>query len=131
MPTLILVVDPSPDTRAIYTDYFTHHGYLVAQAAHAVEAAQLTRMLHPAVIVTELCEDGEWVHVIRCGDSGREAAIIACTTLVDASAPRLPFACDVDSVIPKPASLRTLLGEVERLVARHAPVPQRNAALTC
>jgi CheY-like chemotaxis protein len=116
---LILIIDQSSATRAMYADYLRHHGYDVAEAADSAEGFQLSVALHPDLVVTELPADHEWVQAIRVvGRNGaaRETAIIACSTHIDPRWPYMPEGVDVDRALPKPTSPRTLLYEVERLL---------------
>jgi CheY-like chemotaxis protein len=122
---LILIIDPSRETRTIYADYFRHYGYAVAEAGSGHEGAALARSLRPDLIVTELSEDHDWVQairVVRDDGSTRETAIIACSTLIEPSWPCAPAGVEVDSALPKPTSPRTLLDEVQRLLAHGAPM---------
>lgn len=120
----ILVIDPSPDTRKIYSEYFTYHGYAVAQAASGEEGARLSAELSPDVIVTELSDREQWVQSIRRGPrhDGREAVIIACSTLIDASWPFVPPGRAVDCALGKPTSLCLLLDQVQHLLAQQTCV---------
>jgi CheY-like chemotaxis protein len=123
---LILIIDPSRETRTIYADYFRHYGYAVAEAADGDEGAELARSLRPNLIVTELSEEEDWVRAIRVvreDGTTRETAIIACSSLIEASWPCAPAGVQVDSALPKPTSPRTLLGEVQRLLAHGAQQP--------
>jgi CheY-like chemotaxis protein len=118
---LILIIDTSAETRAIYGDYFRHHGYAVAQAADSAEAVRLYYELRPNLIVTELSEDPEWVQAIRTlrrPNAGLETPLIACSTTIDQRWPFPPPGIDVDVALPKPTSPRALLLEAQRLLAR-------------
>ncbi|HSJ26177.1 MAG TPA: hypothetical protein VK929_15975 [Longimicrobiales bacterium] len=123
---LILIVDQSSATRAMYADYLRYHGYGVAEASTSAEGMRLSHSLRPDLVVTELPADHEWVQAIRVlGRDGaaRETAIIACSTQIDPRWPYVPEGVDVDRALPKPTSPRTLLDEVMRLLGHDAPEP--------
>jgi len=121
--TLVLIIDASSDTRSMYADYFVHHGYAVAEAAHGAEGVRRFHDLRPDLIVTELSEEPEWVHALqamRWPEVGLETAMIACSTMIDSAWPAAPAGIDVDVALPKPTSPRTLLLEARELLARRA-----------
>jgi CheY-like chemotaxis protein len=123
MKALILIIDQSSDTRAMYADCFRHHGYAVAEAADSHEGLALSRSLRPDLIVTELSTEHEWVQAIRVirgnGVAG-ETAIIACSSSIEPSWPCVPEGIDVDRALPKPTSPSTLLMAAEQLLAGRA-----------
>lgn len=125
--TLILLIDASGDTRAMYGDYFRYHGYAVAEAADGPEGLRLFRTLRPDLVVTELSDDPDWMRAIRtiCGVGARRTtATIACSTTIDATWPLAPPSLDVDLALPKPISPRNLLLHAQHLLdARHLAVP--------
>jgi DNA-binding NarL/FixJ family response regulator len=124
---LILIIDASEATRRMYADYFRFHGYAVADAADREGGMRLAQELQPDLIVTELSGEPGWVHavqVFRGTGAGREAAIVACSTLIDAWWPRGPEELDVDRALPKPASPRVLLEEAEQLLAHRTRAPR-------
>jgi DNA-binding response OmpR family regulator len=120
---LILIIDQSRATRAMYADYFRYHGYDVAEAVDSAEGVLLSRTLKPDLVVTELSADLEWVQairVMRSNGTARETAIIACSTLIESNWPQAPGGVEVDRALPKPMSPRSLLWEVQQLLG-HAP----------
>jgi DNA-binding response OmpR family regulator len=116
-PVLVLIIDNSHDTRAMYADYFRHHGFAVAEAATGPEGAALCEQLKPALVITELSTSPEWMDALWSIRSGRGAAtpILACSTQIERSAPWGP-AC-VDVALPKPASPRALLDQARALLS--------------
>jgi CheY-like chemotaxis protein len=124
---LILIIDQSQDTRAMYGDYFRHHGYTVVEAADGMEGVRLFRQFQPDLVVTELSEEQEWMGAIRsivAGSSGWKPASIACSTSIDPSWPFPPPGVDVDMAVPKPVSPRSLLEQAEQLLAHLTPPPR-------
>jgi DNA-binding response OmpR family regulator len=115
-PVLVLIIDNSHDTRAIYADYFRHHGFAVAEAATGPEGAALFEQLRPALVITELSASPEWMDALWAIRSGRGATpILACSTQIERSAPWGP-PC-VDAALAKPASPRALLEQARALLA--------------
>lgn len=126
---LILIIDESEDTRAMYGDYFRYHGYAVAEAADGAEALRLYYRLQPDLIVTELSDEPEWIRAIRTmrgQGGGRKTATIACSTTIDATWPYAPPGVDVDMALAKPTSPRTLLLQAQHLlgVGSRQPIAQ-------
>lgn len=116
---LILIIDQSRETRAMYGDCFRYHGYAVVEAADGQEALRLCASRQPDLIVTELAE--EWadaIRALRTPGSGPEAATIVCSTRIDPVWLYLPSYIDAELVCAKPMSPGRLLGEAEDLLAR-------------
>jgi CheY-like chemotaxis protein len=120
---LILIIDQSPETRAMYGDYFRHHGYGVAEAADGQEGIRLVRELKPDLVVTELSGDEGWLDAIRtiANDSPDERpALIACSTRIDASWPYAPPGLAVDMAVPKPITPRSLLEQARQVLVHRS-----------
>lgn len=115
---LILIIDESEVTRAMYGDYFRHHGFAVAEAANGTEGLRLFRQRRPDLIVTELSDRPEWMQSIRSirALAGRRTAMIACSTTIDATWPVAPPGLDVDVALAKPISPRALLDQAQHLL---------------
>jgi DNA-binding response OmpR family regulator len=116
---LILIIDGSEYTRAMYSEYFRYHGYSVAEAGNATEGLHLARQLKPDLIVTELSDEPAWlwsIRRIRDGRAGHRPWIIACSTIIDASCPFGPPGVDVDLALAKPISPRALLLQMQLLL---------------
>jgi CheY-like chemotaxis protein len=117
---LILIIDRSEYTRAMYGDCFRHHGYAVMEAADGVEGLNLFREVEPDLVVTEVSRDPDWIEAIRAMRSpgpGRHTATIACSVTIDPAWPFAPAGFDVDLALAKPISPRALLLQAERVLA--------------
>lgn len=117
---LILLIDPSAYTRAMYGDYFRFHGYAVMEAADGPAGLNLANEIEPDLVVTEVSSEPEWVEAIRtlrARGPGRKKATIACSVRIDAAWPFAPRGFDVDLALPKPISPRALLLQAERVMA--------------
>jgi CheY-like chemotaxis protein len=115
---LILIIDESDVTRAMYGDYFRHHGFAVAEAANGTEGLRLFRQLRPDLIVTELSDRPEWMQSIRSirALGARKTGMIACSTAIDATWPVAPPGLEVDLALAKPISPRALLDQALHLL---------------
>jgi DNA-binding response OmpR family regulator len=115
---LILIIDESDVTRAMYGDYFRHHGFAVVEAASGTEGLRLFRQRRPDLIVTELSDRPEWMQSIRSirALGGRNTGMIACSTTIDATWPVAPPGLDVDVALAKPTSPRALLDQARHLL---------------
>lgn len=120
---LILIIDPSPETRAMYGDCFRHHDFTVMEAAEGGEGVRLLPVLEPDLVVTELTEEPKEfraLNTLRWPRPGRETAMILCSVRIDPRWPHAPHGIDVDVVLPKPLSPRALLLEAEHLLIRRS-----------
>lgn len=116
---LILLIDESDVTRAMYGEYFRYHGFDVAEASDGTEGLRLFRQLHPDLIVTELSDEPEWmesIRSIRAQGGGQRTAMIACSTAIDATWPVAPPGLEVDLALAKPISPRALLYQARGLL---------------
>jgi CheY-like chemotaxis protein len=116
---LILLIDPSVDTRAMYGEYFRFHGYTVAEAADTAEALRLFPELQPDLVVTEFSLDPEWCDAIRAmrdQGNGYKTATILCSVMIDAAWPFAPPGIEADLALPKPISPRALLLQAEQVL---------------
>ena len=117
----ILIIDKSPETRAMYAEYFRYHGYRVVEAADGAEGVRLFAQLQPDLVVTELSDEPEWaraIRLLRWPKTGGVTAVIACSTWIDRNRPAAPAGIDVDVALPKPTSPRKLLRVAQELLAR-------------
>jgi CheY-like chemotaxis protein len=116
---LILIIDPSEETRAMYGDYFRYHGYEVVEAADGADGVRAARELKPDLVVTELSIAPDRIRelrTIRTGPRGRRPATIACSTSLDPSWPFAPAGVEVDMALAKPISPRALLLHAQYLL---------------
>jgi CheY-like chemotaxis protein len=93
----ILIIDKSPETRAMYAEYFRYHGYRVVEAADGAEGVRLFAQLQPDLVVTELSDEPEWaraIRLLRWPKTGGVTAVIACSTWIDRNRPAAPAGID-------------------------------------
>ena len=120
---LILFLDPSSETRAMYADYFRHHGYDVAEAADSAGAVALHTRRRADLVVTELSDRPEWKDAIRSmrwPEPGFETPVIACSSRIDPDWPFAPIWVDVDVALPKPTPPSAVLRAARHLLARRS-----------
>jgi CheY-like chemotaxis protein len=116
---LILIIDQSAETRAIFGDYFRYHGYTVAEASSGAEGLRLFHELRPDLIVTELSNEPEWLEAMRemrGQRDGRRPATIICSIMIDPSWPFAPAGYDADLALAKPISPRALLLQAQQVL---------------
>ena len=121
---LILLIDPSAVTRAMYADCLRHHGYDVVEAEDAAEGLRLFARLDPDLVVTELSDEAAWLDAIRRLRAlvpGQRTPVIVCSTRISPFCPVLPAGIDADAALAKPVSPRALLEVAAGVLARHGP----------
>ena len=119
---LILLIDPSAVTRAMYADCLRHHGYDVVEGADAAEGLRLFARLDPDLVVTELSDEAAWLDAIRMLRAlvpGQRTPVIVCSTRINAFCPVPPEGIDADVVLAKPMSPRQLVRVAGYLLVRH------------
>ena len=116
---LILLIDPSAATRAMYGDCLRHQGYGVLEAENAVEGLRLFARFDPALVVSELTPDPLWLdglRMLRALVPGLHTPIVLCTSRINPFSPVPPEGVDADVVLAKPVSPRILLRAVDQLL---------------
>ena len=120
-PRLILVVDDFEDNRAMYTEYLTHAGYRVAEAADGREAVARTRELLPDVVVMDLSlpvMDG-WAATreLKSDPRTRDVPVIALTGHALAGHSHDAKEAGCDEFLAKPCLPATLLQTIRATLA--------------
>ena len=121
---LILLIDPSAATRSMYADGLRHHGHDVLEAADATEGLRLFARFDPALVVTEISDDPDWLDALRMLRSlvpGQRTPLILCSTRIDGFWRATPVDIDADLALAKPISPLLLALEVNALLAGVAP----------
>ena len=117
----VLLVDDSPDDRAMYADWFQRHGFCTLQAESAADAYWLASELRPAAVITDIGlaggEDG--LHLTRrlkADERMRKVPVVVLTgyVLTRAQAEAMQAGCDL--FLPKPCLPEILSREIERLL---------------
>lgn len=128
VPT-VLLADADPDSRTVYGLILQHYGFQVLAARQGEKAFRLARERRPDLIIADLflpCGDGQPITAaLKQEPRTRDLAVIGLTS-VPASTGRVPGLMVCDSYLLKPCTPTRLLREVQRILARTAPL--RDAA---
>ncbi len=104
----------------MYAEYLSYSGYRVEQACNGEEAVELTRRLHPDVVVMDLSlpvMDGwEATRRLKSDDSTRHIPVIALTGHALAGHSRGAREAGCDAFLSKPCLPEKLVAKVEELV---------------
>ena len=105
-PPLVLIVDDSPDARAIYGDYLRYAGYRVVTARNGEEGVAAAQAEWPAVILMDLAMpkmDGwEAIRLLRADPLTSEIPIVALSAYAFGDAPERAREAGADLCISKP-----------------------------
>ena len=116
-PHSVLLIDPDPDSRDIYSVLFGHSGYRVVVTTKMEDGLRAAREQHPTVIVTELfartARGWKILEALRGDDATAGIPIIALTAYALPDDRRRARLADV--FLPKPCEVEDVLNEVERL----------------
>jgi two-component system, cell cycle response regulator DivK len=116
----ILLINQDADTVRICTDLFSTHGFEILVCEGTAEALRMARSEAPAVILTELVArtETEWeiIQVLKGDPEVACIPLIALTAFAQAEDRERAGAADL--YVPKPADIREVLADVERLADR-------------
>lgn len=118
---MLLLVEDNEDNRIIYSTVLRHVGYEVVEAVNGEEALALARSLHPALILMDISIPGidgwEATRILRGDEETRDIPIIALTAHAMADDRRRAEAAGFTAYLAKPVEPRTVVAEVERVLA--------------
>ena len=113
----VLVVDDSPDARALYSEYLEFCGFQVETAADGVEAVHKAETAWPAVIIMDLAMpkmDGwEAIERIRANPMTADTPIVALSAFASGEEPDRARRAGADLCLTKPC-LPSQVGRVVR-----------------
>ena len=116
-PTVLLVED-NEDNRTIYMDVLEHAGYHVVTAPNGEEGVHLACELHPDLILMDIgmpVIDGYLAaRLLRADPCTRSIPIVAVTAHAMEGDREQALAGGFDGYVPKPATPREVLHEVQR-----------------
>lgn len=119
---IILIVDSDAESRRILQDLLSHHGHTTIAAASGDEALSVARSIVLSLVVTELYVSSRehpcLVHALRADPQLRHVPVVVFTAFAMPSDREWAQAAEVGAYLTKPAALRSLLAEVERLSPR-------------
>jgi CheY-like chemotaxis protein len=117
MSVLVLIVDDSPDARALYGEYLDFCGFRVETAADGEEAVRKAETEWPAVIIMDLAMpkmDGwEAIRRIRANPITAEIPIVALSAFAFGEEPDRARRAGADLCLTKPC-LPSQVGRVVR-----------------
>ena len=131
MPAKVLVVDDSPDARALYGEYLEFCGFRVETAADGEEAIAKARAQWPSVILMDLAMprmDGwEAIRRLRADPSMAEVPIVALSAYAFGDEPDRARNAGADLCLTKPC-LPSQVGRVVRAMLLRRDVLARPSA---
>jgi two-component system, cell cycle response regulator DivK len=116
----VLVVDDSSDGREMLSEYLAFRGFHVVEARHGAEAIEITRRVHPHIILMDLtmpAMDGwEATRQLKADPATKEIIIIAVSAHAFASERASAREAGCDGFIAKPFDLPLLADVLERVI---------------
>ena len=129
-PPSVLFVDPHPDNREMYAEFFRHSGFVTMTADNAADA--LAHAPEVDVIVTGILLNGgtdgvELVQRLRRDERTKQIPVIVLTACVWKPERERAEAARCDVFLPKPCLPDHLLAEVRQLLALSRILRKRRA----
>ena len=130
MAVTVLVVDDSPDARALYAEYLEFCGFQVETAADGEEAVQKAEASEPSVIIMDLAMpnvDGwEAIRRIRAIPLMADTPIVALSAFALGEEPEKARQAGADLCLTKPC-LPSQVGRVVRAMLLRRDVARSSA----
>ena len=121
LPPLVLVVDDHEDTRLLYVEYLTYHGFAVTGAADAQAAIESARQRTPNLLITDLKMPGmdgfTLLDTFKRDEYLRSVPAVILTAHVAAAARRRAAQIANAEFVAKPCLPNDLLTIVRRMIA--------------
>jgi two-component system cell cycle response regulator DivK len=121
-PPLILIVDDVDDNRAVYAEYFVHHGMRVEEAVDGVDALEKVEALGPDLVVMDLSMprlDGwEATRRIKANPAWRHIPVLVVTGHAVVADLQRARDAGCDGLCTKPCLPNELLEQVRELLAK-------------
>ena len=121
-PPLVLVVDDSPDARALYGEYLEYLGFRVETAEDGAQAIQSAQREWPAIIIMDLAMPGVdgWQAIKRLKSDPLTAdiPIVALSTFAFGEEPKRAREAGADLVLSKPCLPSQLARVIRAMLVR-------------
>ena len=116
----VLIVEDNEDNRLIYSQYLSHGGFRVLEAANGVEGIDVARRERPDIVLMDISMpimDGlTATRALKADEALRSIPVIALTAHAMASDELMAREAGCDGYISKPVMPREVRAEVERWI---------------
>lgn len=121
---LVLLVEDNEDNRIVYATILRHFGFEVTEALNGAEGVEAARRHHPALILMDISipvlDGWEATRILKADPATREIPIIALTAHALTKDRERALEVGCDGYLAKPCEPRTVVAEVQRLLAQRA-----------
>lgn len=116
----ILIVEDNEDNRLIYSQYLSHAGFRVLEAANGAEGLEVARREHPDIILMDISMpvmDGlTATRHIKADPDLQAIPVVALTAHAMATDEQLAREAGCDAYVSKPVMPKDVRAEVERWI---------------
>lgn len=132
-PAHVLLVDASPDSLEMYTEWCRHVGLVALTASDPIIALAMARQHQPQVVVADvrICRgfDGlELFHQLRCDPITTDIPRLVLTGFITAASRELAELSGCQAFLLKPCAPERLVEEIARALRVHRRGPFSHAA---
>lgn len=128
---VVLVVEDDVDTRELYVDYLSFHGFRVVAVPDGLSAIGEATDLLPDLIIMDLVlpqlDGWQVARQLRAQPATARIPILACTAHAFRASAERALAAGCDAYIVKPCAPEDLLAEIRTLLARPRATQHRRA----
>jgi DNA-binding response OmpR family regulator len=119
----LLVIDDEPDMRAVLSDYFQRHGFVIEQARDALQARDLLSSASCALAIVDVNLPGEnGLALVRWMREAHPGMAVVLLTANSETVDRVVgLEIGADDYVSKPCELRELLARVRAVLRRAKP----------
>ncbi len=119
---VVLLVDDSPDNRAMYAEYLAFAGFRVLEADNGLEGIASARANRPDVVVMDvmlpMLDGCEATKALRADATTRDIRVLALSGRCDAAFKARVLASGVDRFVEKPCLPEVLVAHLRELLAQ-------------
>jgi CheY-like chemotaxis protein len=118
---LILLVEDNEDNRIVYATILRHFGFEVAEALNGADGVEAARRLRPALVLMDISipviDGWEATRILKGDEATRDIPVIALTAHALTKDRERATEVGCDGYLAKPCEPRTVVAEVQRLLA--------------